>query len=163
MPVPSTLSSLPSSFFSVRSSSSIFSEQVKALITEFMIISPQPNSTLCLIGFQANNKEALHYWPFVRGIHQSTSDSPHKGPVIWKHIHVTTIEQPNMVPIIYWQYHACWCPGDLKSQAISRLDIDLISQNIQSPASEELSTLDICYITLCDTSSKLKSLSSISI
>ena len=23
----------------------------------------------------------LHYWPFVRGIHQSVVDSPHKGPV----------------------------------------------------------------------------------
>ena len=26
----------------------------------------------------------LHYWPFVRGIHQSLVDSPHKGPVMWK-------------------------------------------------------------------------------
>ena len=24
-----------------------------------------------------------HYWPFVRGIHRSTVDSPHKGPVVW--------------------------------------------------------------------------------
>ena len=24
----------------------------------------------------------LHYWPFVRGIHRSLVDSPHKGPVI---------------------------------------------------------------------------------
>ena len=24
-----------------------------------------------------------HYWPFVRGIHRSLVDSPHKGPVIW--------------------------------------------------------------------------------
>ena len=25
-----------------------------------------------------------HYWPFVRGIHQSLVDSPHKGPVMQK-------------------------------------------------------------------------------
>ena len=24
-----------------------------------------------------------HRWPFVRGIHQSLVDSPHKGPVRW--------------------------------------------------------------------------------
>ena len=24
----------------------------------------------------------LHYWPFVRGIHQSLVDSPHKGPLM---------------------------------------------------------------------------------
>ena len=42
MPVPSTLSLLPSSFFSVRSSSSIFSEQVKALIMKVMIIALNP-------------------------------------------------------------------------------------------------------------------------
>ena len=34
---------------------------------------------------QANNKEnikATHHWPFVRGIHRSPVDSPHKGPVM---------------------------------------------------------------------------------
>ena len=25
-------------------------------------------------------KRVLHYWPFVRGIHRSPVDSPHKGP-----------------------------------------------------------------------------------
>ena len=35
---------------------------------------------------QAYGKENVegHYWPFVRGIHQSLVDSPHKGPVIQK-------------------------------------------------------------------------------
>ena len=28
--------------------------------------------------------KALHYWPFVRGIHWSPEDSPHKGPVLIK-------------------------------------------------------------------------------
>ena len=29
-------------------------------------------------------KHPLHYWPFVRGIHQSLVDSPHKGPeMLW--------------------------------------------------------------------------------
>ena len=38
----------------------------------------------------ANNKETrealkiLHYWLFVRGIHQSLVDSPHKGPIMQK-------------------------------------------------------------------------------
>ena len=28
------------------------------------------------------NSKALHYWPFVRGIHWGPVDSPHKGPVM---------------------------------------------------------------------------------
>ena len=35
-----------------------------------------------------------------------------------------------MLPIIYCQYHVCWCHGDLRSQGISRHDIDQTSQNI---------------------------------
>ena len=30
--------------------------------------------------------KALHYWPFVRGIHQSLVDSPHKGRVMLKEL-----------------------------------------------------------------------------
>ena len=40
---------------------------------------------------EINNKEiitCLLYWPFVRGIHWSPLDSPHKGPVMWRAIHV---------------------------------------------------------------------------
>ena len=38
------------------------------------------------------NIKALHYWPFVRGIHQLLVDSPHKWPVIQnrKHLHIVT-------------------------------------------------------------------------
>ena len=37
--------------------------------------------------------KVLHYWPFVRGIHQSLVDSPHKGPVmqmefLWHEAHM---------------------------------------------------------------------------
>ena len=49
-----------------------------------------------------------------------------------------TMEQPHMLPILYCQYHACWCPGDVRSQGISRHGIDQISQNILSAALEEL-------------------------
>ena len=28
--------------------------------------------------------------------------------------------------ILYSQYHCCWCPGDVRSQAISSHDIDLV-------------------------------------
>ena len=46
------------------------------------------------------------------------------------------MEQPHMLHILYCQCHACWCPGDL-SQGISRHGIDIQSQNILSPASQE--------------------------
>ena len=39
------------------------------------------NSTVCSA---ACSSKALHYWPFVRGIHQSLMGSPHKGPVMRK-------------------------------------------------------------------------------
>ena len=48
------------------------------------------------------------------------------------------MEQPHTWHILYFQYLACWCPGDLRSQGISRHDTDPQSQNILSPASEEL-------------------------
>ena len=48
------------------------------------------------------------------------------------------MKQPYMLPILYYQYHACWWPGDLRSHGISRLGIDQISQKILSLASEEL-------------------------
>ena len=48
------------------------------------------------------------------------------------------MEQPYMLPILYCQCHACWCPGDLRSQGNSRHGVDQISQNIPSLTSEEL-------------------------
>ena len=55
-----------------------------------------------------------------------------------------SMEQPNMLSIQYCQYHVCWCLGNLRSQGISRHDIDQISQNIPSLASEELRQLSVC-------------------
>ena len=52
-----------------------------------------------------------------------------------------TMEQPYMLPILYCQYHACQCPGDLRSHGINRHSIDQISRNIPSPASKELTLL----------------------
>ena len=34
------------------------------------------------------------------------------------------MEQTCTLPILYCQYHACWCPGELSHQGISRHDID---------------------------------------
>ena len=39
------------------------------------------------------NTKALHYWHFVRGIHQWLVDSPHKSPVIRKRFHVIQMMQ----------------------------------------------------------------------
>ena len=49
-----------------------------------------------------------------------------------------TMEQPYKLPILYCQYHVCWCPGQLRSQSISRYGMDQISQNIPSLVSEEI-------------------------
>ena len=43
-----------------------------------------------------------------------------------------TMEQPYMMPILPCQYHAYWCPSDIRSQGISRHGIDQISRNIPS-------------------------------
>ena len=40
-----------------------------------------------------------------------------------------TMEQPYMLPILYCQYCACWCPGNLRSQGISRHSIDCAMNN----------------------------------
>ena len=56
------------------------------------------------------------------------------------------MEQPCMLPILYWQYHACWCFENFRSQGISRHGIDAPKRNIPSPASEELTYAE----TTCD-------------
>ena len=33
---------------------------------------------------------STRYWPFMRGIHRSSVDSPHWGPVVWMRFHVMT-------------------------------------------------------------------------
>ena len=43
-----------------------------------------------------------------------------------------------MLPILYRQYHAYRCPGNLRSQGVSRYGIDQISQNIPSLVWEKL-------------------------
>ena len=42
------------------------------------------------------------------------------------------------------QYHSCWCPGDFRSQGISRHGIGPQSQNIPSPAPEEFTNAGMC-------------------
>ena len=43
-------------------------------------ITPQEPSSP---GWRHDMETPLHYWPFVRGIHQSLMDSPNKGLVMW--------------------------------------------------------------------------------
>ena len=45
------------------------------------------NSTVCSItcsGIHQRKHQSLCHWPYVRGIHKSLVDSPHKWPVTWK-------------------------------------------------------------------------------
>ena len=47
------------------------------------------------------NIKALHYWPFVRGIHHLLVDSPHKEPVMQKkHFHIDGLVQERRNSIV---------------------------------------------------------------
>ena len=46
-----------------------------------------------------------------------------------------------MYTVLHRQYYACWCSGNFRSQGMSKHGIDPESQNILSPASEELISL----------------------
>ena len=59
-----------------------------------------------------------------------------------------TVEQPYMLSFLLCQYHACWCPGDLSRQGISRHGICQITQNISSLTSEELPNLIVSNCSL---------------
>ena len=48
-----------------------------------------------------------------------------------------TLEQQCRLSVLHSQYHAGWCSGDFRSQAISRHGIDPQSRNVLSPVSEE--------------------------
>ena len=62
---------------------------------------------------------------------------------------IFTMKQPYMLVIIHYWYHACWCLGDLKTQAISRHGIDQININILYVASEELRFIMYLEISRC--------------
>ena len=66
-----------------------------------------------------------------------------------------TTEQSSMLSILYCQYHACWCPGDLSRQGISKHGIDQISWNILSLALDELIAMHcfVAYLSLSVASS----------
>ena len=49
-----------------------------------------------------------------------------------------TLEQQYMLSVLHSQYHASWCSDDFRSQSISWQGIVPLSQNIPSPASEEI-------------------------
>ena len=57
------------------------------------------------------------------------------------------MEQSQKLSILYCQYYACWCPGNIRGQGISRRDIDPQSRNILFPASEDLTVFQVlCWI-----------------
>ena len=51
------------------------------------------------LGWYQRNIKALHYWPFVRGIHWWPVDSPHKGPVMQKNVPMSWRHHGNPVPL----------------------------------------------------------------
>ena len=93
----------------------------------------------------------LYYWPFVRGIHLSNVDSPHKGPVMWSFevlfVVEHTFEQIIKLPVIWntriftWDhYNVFVCSWPQMSQLFS-LDIPqwkVISYTILSLASYQV-------------------------
>ena len=56
----------------------------------------------------------------------------------WAKLMKLSLEQQYVLSVLHSQYHACWRTGDFRSQCISRDGIDPQSQNIPSPASENL-------------------------
>ena len=56
--------------------------------------------------------------------------------------------QSNPTSCLYFQYHAFWCPGDLRCQGISRHGIDQKNWNIPSLASEEFRLSYVCLILM---------------
>ena len=60
-----------------------------------------------------------------------------------------TMEQHYILPILCCQYHACGCPGDLRSQGIRRHGIDQISQIIPSLAKVGLRNWIAVKCNLC--------------
>ena len=46
---------------------------------DFWLVVLSPSQTLCVYDDVIKRKHFPHYWPFVRGIHRSPVNSPHKG------------------------------------------------------------------------------------
>ena len=59
-----------------------------------------------------------------------------------------TVEHPYILLVLYYQYHVCWCPGDFRSQGISRHGIYQISWNILSLAEELIHVLYIKHLVM---------------
>ena len=76
------------------------------------------------------NTKAQHYWPFVRGIHQSLVDSPHKGPVMRKVSHVMTSSWFTWMSLKqhpHYDWHMAWWQYSLRPQSdkvFTLIDID---------------------------------------
>ena len=57
----------------------------------------------------------LNYWPFVRGIHWSPVDSPHKGPVMWNYISSEhAVKQTTQLKVIFDAMTPMKCHDDVR-------------------------------------------------
>ena len=68
------------------------------------------------------------------------------------------MEQPYMLPIPYCQYHVCWCPGNLKSQAINRTDNDQFTQSNPRSACKTSIAMNTIKIWVCCQTYELKNM-----
>ena len=86
------------------------------------------------------NIKALHCWPFVRGVHLSPVDSPHKGSVMRKVFHGMILSS-QVSQIFYQCFNVTFCPNQSflfpkygKSQilprAMCRFIMSMVSENI---------------------------------
>ena len=74
----------------------------------------------------------------------------HVLDLTWPKWMKSTLEKQYM-SINHCQYHACWCPGDFRSQGISRYGIDPQIWSIPSPGSEDKLTQSRWYWhEICD-------------
>ena len=112
--------------------------------------------SLFYLSWWRHQLKTSHYWPFVRGIHQSPVDSPQKGQwhgaltngwandrdageLRWHHAHYDITVMHNN------QYQGCWWRGFLLHQGISSHDHGIdqdtkLSLNIPVLALEEFSS-----------------------
>ena len=87
-------------------------------------------------GWNVNRKETWccvltmqcfpHYWPFVRGIHFSSVDSPHKGPVMWG-LDVVFVVSLNkllnkQLRHSWWWYEMPWHKSDITVMLLMNKD-----------------------------------------
>ena len=77
-------------------------------------------STIIFLIFQKINSACRNLIPKMLNCFKNYKQCIHISYLILgcsQHDTKFTMEQPYMLPILYCQYHACWCPGDLRARA----------------------------------------------